>query len=379
METQRDHYLLILLLPLLASACAGCVYEHLHSEMDVPEFKAMKAMADARPQRTVRVPVRLAGGRTIRIALHESGPADADRVIVMIHGVLSNGEMWRFVRGDLSADHRLIVVDLPGSGHSDAPEPRDLGPDGYAPATLCHVVLEALSQRLAQTPPAEHITLVGHSLGGLLVVRMLGNEQLRARHANVLDRVDGSVLFTPIDVAVEKEPAAFRAIVDVTDMQVAIAVASGLLRQKVAEGIVSGVSDPADATREEADRVYRILATASTRHAHQSMLLHAVPWSNGRPIWWGIERLVRCYDRVQPPCLIVWGARDELFSQSMGYKLVQQIPQARLRIVPRGMHSLPTECPSTCAVLIRQFLAGIDQSPQIALVADNASGSAAGW
>src|SRR5687767_3429848 len=101
METQRDRYLLVLLLLLLAGTCAGCAYEHLHSELDVPEFKAMKAMADARPRRTVRVPVRLASGRTIRIALHESGPADADRVIVMIHGVLSDAEMWRFVRGDL--------------------------------------------------------------------------------------------------------------------------------------------------------------------------------------------------------------------------------------------------------------------------------------
>ena len=348
--------LLLMLVSALAGGCAGA-YRDLSSEDRIAELAMMKEASRALPLTTCRVPVAAPNGRVVHVAMHECGPADAPRAIVMIHGVLSDAEVWRFIRGSLGREHRLILVDLPGSGASDAPTPRELGTDGYAPEALAAMVLQAVDQRFEATRPAERITLVGHSLGGLIVVRMLSDESIGGRYGEVLARVDGAVLFTPIDVALEKELPVFRTIAVVSDVEVGIARVTGILQQKCAQSTVEGVADPAMATREEADRTYRILATTRIRHAQQAMLRQAVPWLNRRPDWERMERITARYGTVRTPCLIVWGARDELFPLSMGYKLAMEIPAARLRIVPEAMHSIPTEHPATCAALIEGFVA----------------------
>ena len=40
----------------------------------------------------------------------------------------------------------------------------------------------------------------------------------------------------------------------------------------------------------------------------------------------------------------------------MGYKLCHQIPDARLQVVSKSMHSLPVERPRVCSQQIRWFL-----------------------
>ncbi len=63
------------------------------------------------------------------------------------------------------------------------------------------------------------------------------------------------------------------------------------------------------------------------------------------------------YIKVNVPCLIVWGGRDETLPLAMGYMLADEIPGAQLRIVTEAMHCLPTERPLACTRLIRDFLA----------------------
>ena len=67
--------------------------------------------------------------------------------------------------------------------------------------------------------------------------------------------------------------------------------------------------------------------------------------------------MVKDYDNIKPPTLVIWGARDETFSSAMGYKLAAQIPNAWLHVLPRRMHQLPSEAPRECAKLISEFVA----------------------
>ncbi len=76
-----------------------------------------------------------------------------------------------------------------------------------------------------------------------------------------------------------------------------------------------------------------------------------------RPAWPAIERLVTEYKNITAKTLVIWGARDETFPSSMGYKLATQIPDAWLHVAPRRMHQLPGEAPVECANLIREFTA----------------------
>jgi hypothetical protein len=62
---------------------------------------------------------------------------------------------------------------------------------------------------------------------------------------------------------------------------------------------------------------------------------------------------------VDKPCLIVWGERDEVLSESIGYKLAAQIAGSKLVVLTNCMHSVELECPDACARLIRDFHASV--------------------
>lgn len=79
------------------------------------------------------------------------GPA-----IVLVHGLGSRAEHWLPTARLLARHHRVVLVDLPGHGLSDMPEP----------LTLEHAA-QALDLSLAAQSPTPCI-LVGHSVGGLV-------------------------------------------------------------------------------------------------------------------------------------------------------------------------------------------------------------------
>src|SRR4029079_17641713 len=134
-----------------------------------------------------------------RIAAGPVRDRTSGRVLVMCHGILSDARLWRYLRCELARDFRVLSVDLPGSGQSDAPSPREMGASEYCPEAIDRAVLESLRNYRKDFADADRITLVGHSLGGLLVLRMLSDQQLQQEYSDVLSRVDGAILFTPID------------------------------------------------------------------------------------------------------------------------------------------------------------------------------------
>ncbi|RYD89180.1 MAG: alpha/beta fold hydrolase, partial [Sphingomonadales bacterium] len=83
------------------------------------------------------------------------GPRDAP-AIVMIHGILSNWRVFTYALAPAMArDHRVVVVDRPGWGHSRLTGGRlDIAEQGDA--------IAALIDKLGLEKPL----LVGHSMGG---------------------------------------------------------------------------------------------------------------------------------------------------------------------------------------------------------------------
>ncbi len=75
--------------------------------------------------------------------------------IVLVHGMGSSGTTWGSVPAELGAAHRVIVLDLPGHGRSDA------GPGDYSLGALASTVRDLLDWL-----GIEQVHLVGHSLGG---------------------------------------------------------------------------------------------------------------------------------------------------------------------------------------------------------------------
>jgi pimeloyl-ACP methyl ester carboxylesterase len=306
---------------------------------------------------------RGSAGRPTRLAVHEVGTGHRDRVVVFVHGLMSDSRAWAYVIGELGHEFDTIAVDMLGCGQSDRPPPGELGYDIYSPENLGRTTLQAIRQRLAARERPADVTLVAQSLGTLVTLRCYAVDSIRQEFADVLEQVDSVVLIAPVDVAIEKEQALFREITASSEVRYLTATWTGLLQERVAVSTRFEVSDPAYGTRENADRLYEVLADRPRRKAAQAMIRSAVPMRNKKPDWPRIEEIVDGYANLTTPTLLVFGARDQLFPLSMGYKLAAELPNARLCIVADGMHSLQLEAPTLCARLIREFLSEPDEEP----------------
>ena len=107
----------------------------------------------------------------------------------------------------------------------------------------------------------------------------------------------------------------------------------------------------------DADRLIDAFADREARRATQAIIRRMIPFTHaGRPDWEAIEALTDDYANVDVPVLILWGRRDETLALSIGYKLLAELPDARLRIVPTGKHSLQADRPKLVADWIERFL-----------------------
>src|SRR5204862_4745158 len=125
------------------------------------------------------------------------------------HGVLSDHRVWRYAAGDLGRNYDLWLVDMPGCGDSDKPDGSLLGIGGYCPTALADRLLQSLDDSLKARANAPRLTVVAHSLGGMVALRAFADPELSRRHQSVLKQIDGMVLISPSDVIINQEIPTF--------------------------------------------------------------------------------------------------------------------------------------------------------------------------
>ena len=332
-------------------------YLRLPSDTDVPELKGLIANWNALRQNTTVHSTALGSAGPVRIAICEVGPGTNNHVYVAIHGILSTHKTWRYVVGALPAGSDCWLVDIQGHGDSDKPAPASLGPDGYSPGVVAERILQAVEQKSAARRNPPRITLMGHSLGGMVALRMLSCPELRQRHAALVRQVDDAVLFAPCDVAVGVELGQLVTIAELASYKVGIGNALGLVHDKVAVAEKDGCFSAGYATQESTELLFQAFSTPATLKASQALIKQAVPgWqAKRRPDWSQIRELENNYKNIDVPCLIVWGECDETLPEWIGHKLRDHIPGAQLRELPECKHSPHLECPTRCAELISTF------------------------
>ena len=325
----------------------GSSYQRLMKVQDVPHLAAASAKAADWPTSTRWVATTIGEGPPAMLAVHETGNWSSRRILVLLHGGLADHSTWRFVQGILARDYYIVMVDLLGAGDSDRPDPDVLGPDGYSPDDLAERVLQALETCMPGQDEPGQVTLVGHSLGGMIALRMTGNLEFRERYAGVLDRVDQMILLSPGDFAIVNPCAKLVEVAGLSDLEIAFADLLGILRERVSRHVL---------LRAEADRLVAMLRDRPTRRAQQAMLKRAIPRNADGLDWAQIARLEADYANVEVPCQVVWGRKDETIPAAVGYKLTQQLPMAELLVMPDCGHSIQIEQPELCAALIRRFV-----------------------
>jgi pimeloyl-ACP methyl ester carboxylesterase len=253
--------------------------------------------------------------------------------IVMVHGL--GGQMRNFARplvDDLARDHRVILVDRPGSGWSR----RAAG----SPASLWQQAetIAGLIRALDLGP----VTLVGHSLGGALALALASDHP---------DCVVSLALIAPLSQDQTEIPDPFKG----------LEIRSPLVRRLVAETIAVPI---AVATADKAMRVIfgpepvpedfpvmggALLAGRPGAFYETSSDLVALEHQ--------LPRLVERYKSLRVPVSILYGAGDQLLPPALhGEVTAGQIAGARLEIVPGG-HMLPFTQPELTARWLREAMA----------------------
>jgi pimeloyl-ACP methyl ester carboxylesterase len=356
---------------MIVTALAGLLgcsssYSRMKSERDIAPFDTLMQRLDSMATEVGQIPTRRSGEPSVRLALHETGnPEASGPILVFVHGAFSDASAWRYVAGALGDRYTVWLLDLPSCGLSNAADPAHLPPDGYAPAALADRVYQVIATQLTTEPQDRRVVLVGHSYGSAIVMRMLADPELRTAYEDVRRRIDGLVLFTPLDVAIEKPIPILEYVAHLDGATIAMANAVGTLRERLAVGVAESYSEPAQAPREEVDRSIRILTAAPSRRATQAMILHATPRRPGRarPDWREVDRLVTQYANIDVPVRFSCGAHDETFPASMSYKLAAQVPFADLHVISDCMHSPHLERPHDCAAVIDHFVSDLKTWP----------------
>ncbi len=86
--------------------------------------------------------------------------------VILLHGFAENGDVWQRQIDFLQDNFRLIVPDMPGSGHSEFID----GADMETYAEIVKLVLDAELPGNLLDDNAEKINMVGHSMGGYITL-----------------------------------------------------------------------------------------------------------------------------------------------------------------------------------------------------------------
>ena len=112
--------------------------------------------------------------------LHVATDEGTGPVVILVHGIASSSVTFKEVVPLLAPRHRVIAVDILGFGESPAPE-------GCEYRLEDHV--ESLDATIRSLKLREPFTLVGHSLGSLIVTRFAAQRRGRASRRSPVSRV----------------------------------------------------------------------------------------------------------------------------------------------------------------------------------------------
>ena len=252
-------------------------------------------------------------GLALRVVRCGNGPP-----LVLVNGIGAAVEMWAPLFAQVSR-HELIAFDLPGSGRS---------PHGRRPLRMPQLAQLVLS--LLDELGYGQVDALGYSFGGAVAQEL-------ARAAP--DRVERLVLCatTPGVLSVPPHPL-------VASLMLTPARYYDRRLARVMVPIIAGGFTRRDPRALHAHLDERLANPPSTvGYAHQLYALTA--WSS-----------LRWLARIRQPTLILHGDDDPLVPLANARLMARLLPDAQLRVVPRGGHLFLVDEPASIIGTLEAFL-----------------------
>jgi pimeloyl-ACP methyl ester carboxylesterase len=123
------------------------------------------------PVAAQRVSVTTADG--LALVTRQIGPEVADMTVILLHGLLGDGDSWRCQTPHLTSRHpdiSVIAYDQRGHGRSGR---------GCALSNTLGQLARDLDAVIDATTPTGHLVLIGHSMGAMTILQYLQNHQSR--------------------------------------------------------------------------------------------------------------------------------------------------------------------------------------------------------
>jgi len=267
-------------------------------------------------------------GQRIHYVDRGQGPA-----IVMIHGLGGSLMNFTYALADrLARDHRVILIDRPGSGHSTRPK------DASATLSAQAATLAKLMRALKLDRPV----VVGHSLGGALSLSMAFTQS---------DCVGALALIAPLTHARNEVPDVFKGIAIASPLMRTIvgwtlaAPLSILGRDKVL-GMVFGPEPVPDDFAVRGGGALGLRPATFYATATDMMSVND-----------DMPAITQRYGSIAIPFGMLYGRGDRILDYRLdGEGVKAQCPALDLRLIEGG-HMLPLTQPDPCEKLIRDIAA----------------------
>ena len=258
--------------------------------------------------------------------------------IILLHGLLVSGSLWRKVVPRLAADHRVIVPELPFGAHTTA---LNAGADLSVPgiARLIAELLEALE--------LSDVTLVGNDTGGAFA------QVVATEHPHRI----GRLVLTSCDAFDNFPPKMFAGLTAAARIPGALAALGLALRLKplwrtplafgwlakrpIDEAVIRSWLAPGARAdiRLDVGKVLRIIGPDHTQRAADKL---------------------RDFDR---PLLCAWAAEDRFMPVDHARRLAALVPDGRVELIDDSYTFTPEDQPEALAKLIASFVADRPAAP----------------
>jgi 4,5:9,10-diseco-3-hydroxy-5,9,17-trioxoandrosta-1(10),2-diene-4-oate hydrolase len=266
---------------------------------------------------------------TIELGANE---AKEGQPIVFVHGLSGSWPNWLEQMPVLAERHRVLALDLPGSGHSPMPA-EEISISGYA----------RLLERLLDQLGIDAAAVVGNSMGGFIGTELA---------ISFPQRVERLVLVSAAGLSTYAPTGSGRAISTMRRLERILTASSAWVASRSdAVARHPRLRDAAlNVVVRHPSRLPAALAAEQIRGAGKPGFIQALAATIEYDVR---ERL----PEIACPTLIVWGERDRLITVRDADVFEQLIPNSRKIVYPDTGHMAMLERPAAFNRLLEDFLA----------------------